>query len=583
MPSPSTFFPLLRWLRTYRRTDAVADLLAGTVVAVLLVPQAMAYAVVAGLPPQVGLYASVLPSVAYALLGTSPYVGLGPAAVIALMVSSALAAAGQGDPGLLIANAQALSAVSALSLLALWVLRAGAFMAFLSRPVLDGFTSGAALLIVLTQLPTLLGIQTHGGHLLHEVLRGVWQAIAGVHRATLGLGLASIALLVLGNRPLKALLARLPLSTLQATLLGRLTPLVVLALATLAVSIAGLDARGVATVGAIPAGLPPPSIAFIAQANWGPLIAPGMLIALITYVSSVSIAQGLASRRRERIDTQQELFALGAANVVAALSSAMPVEASFSRSALNFSAGARTPLAGLVSALLVAATALALTGLFHDLPKAALGALIVVAVAPLIDVVGLRHTFAYSRSDGLTFATTFVAVLGLGVERGLLLGALLALALHVWRSGRPHIAILGRLPGTQHFRNVARYSGETWPNLLLLRIDESIYFANAGRIEQFVLETLAARPTVTDLVLVGSAINHIDSSGLAMLETLLPGLREAGVRTHLAEFKGPVLDRLRRSRRFDLLAPGEVFLTTNEAATSLAVDVAAAPTEETPT
>ena len=230
---------------------------------VLLIPQAMAYAVVAGLPPQVGLYASVLPSVAYALLGTSPYVGLGPAAVIALMVSSALAAAGQGDPGLLIANAQALSAVSALSLLALWVLRAGAFMAFLSRPVLDGFTSGAALLIVLTQLPTLLGIQTHGGHLLHEVLRGVWQAIAGVHPATLGLGLASIALLVLGNRPLKALLARLPLSALQATLLGRLTPLVVLALATLAVSIAGLDARGVATVGAIPAGLPPPSIAFM--------------------------------------------------------------------------------------------------------------------------------------------------------------------------------------------------------------------------------------------------------------------------------------------------------------------------------
>ena len=162
-----------------------------------------------------------------------------------------------------------------------------------------------------------------------------------------------------------------------------------------------------------------------------------------------------------------------------------------------------------------------------------------------------------------------------------LLGALLALALHVWRSGRPHIAILGRLPGTQHFRNVARYSGETWPNLLLLRIDESIYFANAGRIEQFVLETLAARPTVTDLVLVGSGINHIDSSGLAMLETLLPGLREAGVRTHLAEFKGPVLDRLRRSRRFDLLAPGEVFLTTNEAATTLAADVAAAPTEET--
>ncbi len=570
MPSLTTFFPLLRWLRTYRRADGAADLLAGVVTAVLLVPQAMAYAVVAGLPPEVGLYASVLPSLAYAVLGTSPYIGLGPAAVIAIMVASALAAAGHGDPSLLIANAQALAAISALTLLALGILRGGAFMTFLSRPVLDGFVSGAALLIVLSQLPTLLGISTPSGHLFHEVLIAVWRALGSVNWITLAVGLTCVGLLVLGSRPLRALLARLPLSPIQVTFLGRLTPLVVLAAATFAVGAGGLSDHGVAAVGDIPAGLPMPSLAFVGKANWIELLAPGILIALITYVSSVSIAQGLASRRRERIDTRQELFALGAANVVAAVSSAMPVEASFSRSALNYSAGARTPLAGVVSAMLVAVTALWLTGLFHDLPKAGLAALIVVAVAPLIDLAGFRRTLAYSRSDGLTFASTFVAVLITGVERGLLLGALLALAIYVWRSGRPHMAVLGRLPGSEHFRNVNRYAVESWPHLLLLRIDESLYFANVSRVEQYILEALAARPEVTDLVLVGSSINHIDSSGLAMLENLVPALVEAGVRTHLAEFKGTVLDRLQRGRLLKLLAPGRVFLSTQQAVSGLA-------------
>jgi SulP family sulfate permease len=294
----------------------------------------------------------------------------------------------------------------------------------------------------------------------------------------------------------------------------------------------------------------------------------------------VSIAQGLASRRRERIDADQELLALGAANAAAAVGGALPVAASFSRSALNFSTGARTPLAGMVTALLVGAVALTLTGLFQNLPKAALAALIVVAVVPLIDLPGFRRTVAYSRGDGLSFAATFGGVLFLGVERGLLLGALLALAVHVWRSGHPHVAILGRVPGTHHFRNVLRHRVETWPRLLLLRVDESLYFANASRVEQFILEAIRARPQVTDLVLVGSGINHIDSSGLAMLETLLPGLREAGVRTHLAEFKGPVLDRLRHTRLHELLAPGPIFLSTQDAVTGLTAPTST-PKEET--
>jgi len=570
MPAAITALPLLRWLRNYRRVDAGADLLAGTVTAVLLVPQAMAYAVIAGLPPQVGLYASVLPSLAYALFGTSPYLGVGPVAVNALMVASALALVGHGEPAQQMVNAQVLAAISALTLLGLGALRAGAFMSFLSRPVLDGFTSGAALLIVLAQLPALLGVSTHSGPLLHEMLLAVWRALPAVNWPTLTLGMISIGLLALGGRPLRSLLGRLPLSSLKADFAGRLTPLVVLALATVAVASGNLATRGVAAVGVIPAGLPAPSFAFMRASTWLELLAPGMLIALISYVSSVSIAQGLASRRRERIDTDQELFALGAANAAAAVGGALPVAASFGRSALNFSAGARTPLAGVVSALLVGGTALWLTGLFHDLPRAALAALIVVAVTPLINVHGFRRTLAYSRGDGLTFGATFVAVLFLGVERGLLLGALLGLAVYVWRTGRPHVAVLGRVHGSEHYRNVNRYHVETWPNLLLLRVDESLYFANASRIEETILDRIAASPQVTDLLLIGSGINHVDSTGLAMLETLLPALREAGVCTHLAEFKGPVLDRLKGSGLLETLAPGQVFLSTERAVTALA-------------
>ena len=570
MPFALTTLPLLRRLRAYRRTDASADLLAGTITAVLLVPQAMAYAVVAGLPPQVGLYASVLPSLAYALFGTSPYLGVGPVAVNALMVASALAVVGHGDPAQQVVNAQVLAAICALTLLGLGALRAGAFMSFLSRPVLDGFTSGAALLIVLTQLPALLGVSAHSGPLLPEVLLAVWHALPTINWPTLTLGMASIGLLMLGGRPLRALLERLRLSSFQADFIGRLTPLIMLALATVAVVVGELATRGVAAVGDVPPGLPAPSVAFLRASTWLELLAPGMLIALISYVSSVSIAQGLASRRRERIDTDQELFALGAANAAAAVGGALPVAASFSRSALNFSAGARTPLAGVVSALLVGCIAVWLTGLFHHLPRAALAALIVVAVTPLIDVHGFRRTWAYSRSDGLTFGATFVAVLFLGVERGLLLGALLGVAMYVWRTGRPHIAVVGRVPGSEHFRNVNRYHVETWPNLLLMRVDESLYFANASRIEETILDQIAAKPTVTDLVLVGSGINHVDSSGLAMLETLLPALREAGVCTHLAEFKGPVLDRLKGSGLLETLAPGRVFLSTEQAVTALA-------------
>ncbi|MGE0811557.1 MAG: SulP family inorganic anion transporter [Immundisolibacter sp.] len=573
--------PLLRWLRGYRRSDAVADGLAGTVTAVLLIPQAMAYAVVAGLPPEVGLYASVLPSLAYALLGTSPYIGIGPVAINAIMVASALAAAGHGDPSTKVIHALQLAAISAVTLLALGALRAGAFMNFLSRPVLDGFTSGAALLIVLTQIPPLLGVPAQSGPLLHEVLAALARNVAHVNTPTAGVGIASLVLL-LGAGPLRTQLRRLPLRPLVADVLGRMLPLVVIALAALVAAVGHLATHGVAVVGSIPSGLPAPSLALLRAPGWLDLLVPGVLIALISYVSSVSIAQGLASRRRERIDTDQELLALGAANAAAAVGGALPVAASFSRSALNFSTGARTPLAGVVTALIVGAVTLTLTGAFRTLPKAALAALIVAAVAPLVDIGSFRRTLAYSRGDGLCFAATFIGVLFLGVERGLLLGALLALAVYVWRSGRPHMAIVGRVPGTEHFRNVRRYEVTTWPTLLLLRVDESIYFANASRVEQFVLEALATHPRVTDLVLVGSGINHIDSSGLAMLEGLLPGLREAGVRVHLAEFKGPVLDRLQRSRLLDLLPPGRVFLSTNEAATALTAEDAAV-TEETPT
>ncbi|MDN5850935.1 MAG: sodium-independent anion transporter, partial [Nitrococcus sp.] len=512
MDALSRLLPLVEQLRSTERGAYWDDLIAGTLAAILLVPQSMAYALLAGLPPETGLYASVAAPLVYALLGTSRALAVGPVAVVALMVASALGDYSGADRQLWLSGAVILAAEGGLFLLLLGVLRLGALVNFISHPVLSGFTSGAAVLIILSQIKHLTGINLAHGDAL-ETVPALISRLSEVHGPTLVVALSALVLLLAGRRPLVRLLLLTGMNARGATLTSRTVPLMVVIVATLAA--AALDAHnalGLAVVGSVVAGLPMPSLDFLGAPGWQTLLPSAVLIALVGYVESVSVAQALAARRRQRINANRELIALGASNIAAAVVGTMPVAGGFSRSLVNFDAGARTQLAGIITAGLVGVIALFFTSWLHHLPEAVLAAVIVIAVAQLIDIDAARRVWAYDRAEGIALVATAVAVLSLGIELGLLLGIGLSLALHLWRTGHPHIAVVGRLPGSEHFRNVNRHVVETNARVLAVRIDESIYFANAAQVANFITLNLAAAPNTRDLLLVMAAVNSIDAS-----------------------------------------------------------------------
>ena len=563
--------PLCADLRTLDRHGLIQDLLAGTITAILLIPQALAYALLAGLPPEVGLYASILPPLIYALLGTSRTLAVGPVAVAAVMVAAALTPYAGGDPDKYLTGALILSALTGLILLALGLLRLGWLTAFISHPVLSGFTTGAAIFIIGTQLAALSGIAVARDADFFGVLVTVAQQIGNLNTITAGFGLTAMALLLFARQPLVGLLAARGVKPQTAAILGRTAPLVVVVAAILAAALLDVQGRwGVAVVGAVPVGLPELRLDFLAQPGWLALLPSAALIALIAYVESISIAKALAFRRRERIDPDQELRALGVTNIAAACAGAMPVAGGFARSMVNFDAGARTQLAAIVTACWVALAALLFTGLLTDLPKAVLAAIIVVAVWQLVDFAGLRHTWRYDRGDGTAQGATLIGVLGFGIELGLLIGVGLALVLFLYRTSRPHIAVVGRIAGTEHFRNIHRHVVETWPGLLLVRVDENLYFANVPKVESELQNLVVDREGLHDLVLIFSGVAYIDASALEMLENFELSLATAGIRLHLAEVKGPVLDRLRNSALLTVLGADRIHLSTEQAVAALA-------------
>ncbi|MES1944451.1 sulfate transporter [Salinisphaera sp. PC39] len=560
--------PLIAQLREACPGDWVQDLIAGTVTAILLVPQGMAYALLAGLPPETGLYASIVPPLVYALLGTSRALAVGPVAVAALMVANALGHYAGGDEARWLTGALILAAETGLLLLLLGALRMGALVSFISHPVLSGFTSGAALLIITSQLRHLTGIDLARGDAFDTVHAAVAH-IGEIHWPTAAFAATAIVLLLLARGPLVRALSALGVDQQRALTVSRTAPLAVVAMATAAA--AALHASGVqglSIVGAIPAGLPRPDLAFLSAPGWIELAPSAALIALVGYVESVSVAKVLAARRRQKIDANRELVALGAGNLAASVAGAMPVAGGFSRSMVNFDAGARTQLAGIVTAVLVGLVALLFTGWFHYLPQAVLAAIIVVAVARLIDLDGARRIWRYDRADGLALAATFVAVLTLGIEIGLVIGIGLSLALYLWCTSQPHMAVVGRVPGTEHFRNIKRHTVETDPRVLAIRIDENLYFANAGQVEDYIARHLASAPQARYLLLVMAAVNYIDASGLEMLEHLEEDLTHAGVTLHLSEVKGPVQDRLKQTHLYARIAD-RIHLTTDRAVRSL--------------
>ncbi len=569
-PTWRVHLSFLSWLPGYTRHDLLGDLMAGAVVAVMLVPQSMAYALLAGLPPQTGLYASLLPLALYGLLGSSRTLAVGPVAIVSLMVAAGAGALAEPGSPAYSQTALTLALLVGVTQSVMGLLRLGFLVNFLSHPVLAGFTNAAAIVIGFSQVKHLLGYSVPRSDAFWQEV--VWTAarVGETNLITLAIGVAGIALLWRLPPYAAGRLQRWGLTPQTALAISKGTPLLAVALASLVVWTFQLDVTaGVRIVGTTPAGLPPLTLAPFDGAVWRALLPTALAISFVGYMESISVAQSLASKRREKINANQELIALGLANLGASFTGGYPVTGGFSRSLVNDAAGARSGLASILTALLIGLTLVAFTPLFYYLPQAILAAIILVAVANLFDLQSARRAWRYSRRDGLAWLATFTAVLGLGIEVGILIGAGLSLALHLWRTSTPHVAIVGRLGQSEIYRNVLRHPVQTWPAVVAVRVDESLYFANTQFLEETVLGLVADRPEVKHLVLIGAAINEIDFSALEVLEKLAGELASAGVELHLAAIKGPVMDRLHAIGFVDHLGAHRFHLTTHDAMRAL--------------
>ncbi|UTD57547.1 SulP family inorganic anion transporter [Halomonas sp. MS1] len=561
--------PVVGWLWRYNRAVLFKDSLAAVIVTLMLVPQALAYALLAGLPPEMGLYASMLPLVLYAIFGTSASLAVGPVAVAALMTASALSSfATPGSPEY-IGAALVLAALSGLILIAMGVLRLGFLVNFLSHPVISGFITASGILIAISQLKHILGVEA-AGHNVIELLGALFSQWRQVNLITLLIGLGVWGYLLVCRKRLNTWLMAIGISASASGLMVKAAPISAVMVTTLLAWHFNLGQYGVDLVGFVPSGLPAITLPSLDQSLWLGLLPAALLISLVGFVESVSVAQTLAAKRRQRIDPNQELIALGMANLGAGVSGGSPVSGGFSRSVVNFEAGAATPLAGAFTALGIVLSALLLTGLLAFLPTATLAATIIVAVGTLIDLPAVKRTWQYSRSDGVAMVATLLLTLLHSVEVGIISGVVLSLGLHLYRTSQPHSAVVGRVPGTEHFRNVKRHEVETDQHVAMLRIDESLYFANARYLEDTVMALAARSPSLKHIVLTCQAVNVIDASALESLEAINGRLKDAGAMLHLAEVKGPVMDRLTNTALYRELT-GQVFFTTFEAWQALAL------------
>lgn len=537
----------------------------------MLIPQSLAYAMLAGLPPEAGLYASVAPLVVYALFGTSRVLAVGPVAVVSLMTAATvgeLAPLGTATYGTV---ALTLAFLSGAMLLIMGVLRLGFLANFLSHPVISGFISASGLLIAASQLKVLLGVQA-GGHNFVELAGSLVQQLPHTHGLTLALGAGVIGTLAWTRTALKPLLMGMGWSARTADWVTKAGPVVAIAASTALAWALDWQAQGLKIVGKVPQGLPPLTLPVWDSALWHALAVPALLISVVGFVESVSVGQTLAAKRRQRIDPDQELVALGGSNLSAALSGGFPVTGGFARSVVNFDAGARTPAAGAFTAVGIALASLFLTPALYYLPQATLAATIVVAVLSLVDLPMLARTWRYSKTDFLAGLTTLLVTLLQGVETGLVLGVGVSLALFLFRTSRPHIAEVGLVPGTEYFRNVLRHKVLCSPKVLSLRVDESLYFANSRALEDRINQAVARSEALDHVVLQCSAINDIDASALESLESIEKRLRDSHIALHLSEVKGPVMDRLQSTDFLHHLS-GQVFLTHFQAIQTLAPEI----------
>lgn len=559
----SRYFPILEWGRSYNSTTLTNDGVAAIIVTIMLIPQSLAYAMLAGLPAQIGLYASIMPLIAYAIFGTSRTLAVGPVAVVSLMTLTAASTIAPPGSAQFIAAALVLALLSGLFLLLMGLFKLGFLANLLSHPVVSGFITASGIIIATSQLKSILGIQASGAA-MPELVTSLFSSIGTVNIPTLVIGVLATAFLFWVRKGLKPLLMRLGLKARAADLTAKTGPIAAVAVSTIATMVFGLEAKGVQVVGDIPQSLPPFSVPLIDLELWQKLAVPALLLSIIGFVESVSVGQTLAAKRRQRIDPDQELVGLGAANISAAFSGGYPVTGGFARSVVNFDAGAETPAAGAFTAIGIAVAALFLTPFLASLPIATLAATIIVAVLSLVDLKTPRTIWLYSKTDFAAMAATIGITLLAGVEPGVIAGVALSLALFLWRSSRPHAAIVGRVPETEHFRNIDRHKVFTDPRILTIRIDESLTYLNARWLEEFILEQVADHKDVRHVILMCSAVNAIDASALESIEAVNHRLDDADIRLHFSEVKGPVMDRLKRSHFLDELS-GKVFLSQNTA------------------
>ncbi len=563
-------FPCAEWMGSYDARTFTDDLVAAVIVTIMLVPQSLAYALLAGVPAEVGLYASILPLVLYTVFGSSRTLAVGPVAVASLMTASSIGSLGLETQAEYLEAAILLAMLSGLFLLLLGIFHFGFLANFLSHPVVSGFITASGIIIALSQVRHILGIKA-GGDNLPDLLGSLAQNIGNLNASTLAVGLFALGFLFASRLWLKSLLGTLGTPDFLAGIITKAAPVMAVIVTIIWAALAGLEGRGVDLVGEIPGGLPGLVMPSFNMTLVQELTVPAILISIIGYVESISVGKTLAAKRRQKIDQNQELIGLGTANIASALSGAFPVTGGFSRSVVNFDAGARTPAASFMTAFGITIATLTLTEYLALLPKATLAATIIVAVLGLVDFSILRSTWGYSRSDFIAVAATISVTLLAGVEIGVSVGVLASLVLHLYKTSKPHIAEVGEIKGTKHFRNVKRHKVETTPSVLSLRVDESLYFANASYLEDEIFRNLSERSEIRHIILMCTAVNEIDISALEVLESINEILKEQKIGFHLSEVKGPVMDHLEHTHFLKGLN-GQVFMSQYQAVQTLMLE-----------
>ena len=567
MTKLAKYLPILVWGRTYNRSTLSNDLLAAVIVTIMLTPQSLAYALLAGLPPQMGLYASMLPIILYAIFGTSRALAVGPVAVISLLTAAAIGRIAVPGSAEYILAAITLAFLSGLILLALGLFRLGFLANFLSHPVIAGFITATGIIIAASQLKHIFGIAAHG-HTLPDLVGSLVHNLSQANVITTLIGVLTIGFLLWTRNGLLSLLIGLGVARRIAGVIAKTGPVAAIITTTLIVWWLDLNALGVQVVGDIPRGLPPLTLPSFSIDMWGTIMGAAILISVIGFVESVSVAHTLAAKKRQRIDPDQELIGLGAANLAASFTGGFPVTGGFSRSIVNYDAGSNTPASGAYTAIGLAGVSLFLTPLIYNLPKATLAATIIVAVLSLVNFSVLKKSWYYSKADFAAVSATMCITLLMGVELGITAGVSISILIHLYRTSRPHMAVVGQVPKTEHYRNVLRHDVLTSPAILTIRVDESLYFANARFLEDRIYQEVAKKPELQHVVLMCSAVNIIDMSALESLEAINERLKATGVTFHFSEVKGPVMDRLNKTGFLDILS-GEVFLSQHQAQLSL--------------